>query len=35
MRFLDTIFQAVWRRLAATPPAACCPGCCIHFANFR
>jgi hypothetical protein len=35
MRFIDNILQALWNGLTSAPPAACCPGCCIHFANFR
>lgn len=35
MRLIDHILQALWNSWTAAPPAPCCPGCCIHLANFR
>jgi hypothetical protein len=32
---LIAILRGLWNRWTAAPPAPCCSGCPIHFANFR
>lgn len=35
MRLVKMTVHDLWRRWTAVPPVACCPSCCINFANFR